>query len=149
MPNHSEMPKNFARCSAGEACPLSGRCLRSLVWRTPSDADLQTPAFVMVNLKCAALNALSEQCSSFSPIVKLRFAKGMQHLFDGVPHQNYAAVKNAVKACFSSERNYYYARSGAQLIAPEQQERIAKVFAALGIARPEFDAYEEVYDWER
>ncbi len=143
------MPKNFARCSAGSACPLSERCLRSLVWRTPSDADLKTPVFTMVNLKCTALNAATEHCCSFSPIVKLRFARGMQHLFDHVPHEHYAALRNGVKACFSSERNYYYAKSGAQLIAPEVQERIAEVFTRMGIGRPDFDAYEEVYDWGR
>jgi hypothetical protein len=50
--------------------------------------------------------------------------------------------------CFSCERYYYHCRKGERPISPEEQQRIARVFNAVGIStKPKFDRYEYAVAW--
>ena len=50
--------------------------------------------------------------------------------------------------CFSCERYYYHCRKGERPISPEEQQRIARVFNAVGIGtKPKFDHYEYAVAW--
>ena len=72
----------------------------------------------------------------------------MARLFDGVPTKLLFTVRHRVMGCFSCERYYYHCRKGERPISPEEQQRIARVFKAVGIGtKPKFDHYEYAVAW--
>ena len=79
----------------------------------------------------------------------MRYARGMRRLFDHIPKAQYHSVRYDVMNVFSSERAFYYAQKGDQLISPEQQAEITTIFNEYELPAPQFDSYEQRPDWEQ
>ena len=79
---------------------------------------------------------------------KVRFAKGMLHIFTGAMHKR---VESAVRygVIGMTNRTYYFEyRNGSRLIPPALQENIRNLFRENGwTADVQFDDYVEDYDW--
>lgn len=87
-------------------------------------------------------------CEGYRSGELLHYASGMTHLFDEVPAKQLPTVRHRVMDCFSCERYYYHCRKGERPISPEEQQRIARVFKAVGIGtKPKFDRYEYALAW--
>lgn len=65
------------------------------------------------------------------------------------PKPQYHSVRYDVMNVFSSERAFYYAQKGDQLISPEQQAEITTIFNEYELPAPQFDSYEQRPDWEQ
>ena len=79
---------------------------------------------------------------------KVRFAKGMLHLFiDDMPRRVEPAVRYGI--IDQTNRTYYFEyRNGSRLIPPALQEHIRNLFRQNGwTGDVNFDSYVEDYDW--
>ncbi len=145
--NYPHLPPTYQRCIAGDNCPLSEKCLRSLIWREPSDDDLNMSQLPIVNIHHALSHPCTEQCTFYRPIEQKQFARGMQHLYDNLLKPQYPQVRDEVIAVFPTKRMYYYCKAGEFPISPAQQAAILAIFDAHGCTTPGFDKYENLYDW--
>lgn len=145
-----DIPYNYAYCYATEQqCAQSTQCLRHHAARM-NEEDTANPREVVPCVTPAYINrvAAGETCMHFRSDKPLRFAKGMEALFDVVPKGKYSIVRQRVMNSFSSERVFYYAQKGDHLISPKEQEQIATIFKNAGLSAPVFDHYEMFPDWK-
>ncbi len=126
-----------------DVCPLRTHCLRWLVGghvpHTYSSYRCVNPHFEDV---------ATAECPMYRSDQKVRFAKGMQHIFTGdMPARLEPAVRRDVIKL--SNRTYYFEyRNGSRLIPPVLQELIRKTFRINGWKEEvNFDGYVEDYDW--
>ena len=114
-----------------------------------SEEDLSKPREIVscVTPIYLASVASGKACRHFRSDAPLRYARGMKKLFDAVPKGQYGTIRTKVMNCFSSERVFYYAQRGDQLISPKEQARISAVFKSAGFTVPMFDTYELSPDW--
>lgn len=88
-----------------------------------------------------------KNCPCFQSDHISRFASGITHLLDKIPHVQAVRLRSALYSHFG--RNMYYRiRNKERLIRPEEQEFIRQLFLKNGInEEPAFDEYVELYDW--
>lgn len=145
-----EIPFGYASWYATDKeCAKAVHCLRRQVARLyqlqpepPTTNYCVTPAYV-------AQVAKGEACREFRSDAPMRYARGMRRLFDHIPKAQYHSVRYDVMNVFSSERAFYYAQKGDQLISPEQQAEITTIFNEYELPAPQFDSYEQRPDWEQ
>jgi len=126
-----------------EQCPKKGQCLRWMVGQQMPDTR---SSYHCVNPRFQGV--ATEQCPLFRKGEKVRFAKGMLHIFNSdMPRRVEPFVRQRLisKHC----RTYYYEfRNGSRLISPEVQEEVRQLFREAGWNQEvEFDCYVEQYDW--
>ncbi len=124
-------------------CPLKDHCLHYLVGQqmpgTRSSYHCVNPNYQGV---------ATTQCPLFRDSAKVRFAKGMLHIFnDNMPSRVKPFVRRRLSA--SHCRTYYFEyRNGTRLIPPAVQEEIRSLFREAGWKEEVcFDSYIEDYDW--
>ena len=126
-----------------EQCPLKEQCLRYLVGQQMPD----TRSFYhCVNPRYQDVG--TERCSLFRSSKKVKFAKGMMHIFNAdMPRRVEPFVRQRLigKHC----RTYYYEyRNGTRLISPAIQEEVRSLFREAGWKEEvHFDSYVEDYEW--
>ena len=119
-----EAENGYTVCFA-EHCPLKEQCLRYLVGRQMPD----TRSFYhCVNPRYQDVG--TERCSLFRSSKKVKFAKGMMHIFNA-----------------DMPRRVEY-RNGTRLISPAIQEEVRSLFREAGWKEEvHFDGYVEDYEW--
>ena len=134
--------EGYTVCCIDE-CPLRTKCLRWLVGQyvpnTHSSYRCVNPHFEGV---------ASNECPMYRSDQKVRFAKGMTHIFtNDMPRRVEPAVRQGMIGL--TNRTYYFEyRNGSRLIPPALQEDIRNLFRANGwTAEVSFDSFEEDYDW--
>ena len=137
-----EAENGYTVCFA-EQCPMKEQCLRYLVGQqmpeTRSSYHCVNPRYQDVG---------TERCSLFRSSKKVKFAKGMMHIFNAdMP----ARVKPFVRLSLIGKhcRTYYYEyRNGTRLISPDVQEEVRGLFREAGWNEEvHFDSYIEDYEW--
>ena len=126
-----------------EHCPLKGHCLHFLVGQQMPDTK-STYRCVNPHYQDVA----TEHCSQFRSRKKVKFAKGMMHIFNAdMPRRVEPFVRQKIigKHC----RTYYFEyRRGARLIPPAVQEEVRSFFREAGWNEEvHFDSYVEDYEW--
>ena len=126
-----------------EQCPLKEQCLR---WKVGEQMPNTESYYNCVNPHYQDVG--TEHCSLFRNKEKVKFAKGMMHIFnDKMPRGLEPAVRYGLisKHC----RTYYYEyRKGERLMSPAIQEEIRNIFREEGWQEEiHFDSYIEDYDW--
>ena len=88
------------------------------------------------------------ECPMYRSNQKVRFAKGMTHIFTGdMPKRLEPAVRYGIIG-LTNHTYYFEFRNGTRLIPPALQEKIRKLFRDNGWTEEVmFDDYEEGYDW--
>ena len=149
MIDTSLKPNTYTLCLASESeCPLAASCLRSLVYRQEQQALAEKRKLTIVNHLSESLCYATEQCVAYNSSAKSRFAKGMTHMFDNVPHSEYTVIHNAVKACFSNRTFFFQSKTGARLIPTDTQAKIREVFLQHSLSEPLYDGYVDQYVWK-
>ena len=124
-------------------CPLKECCLRYLVGQKMPDT---TSTYRCVNPRFQDVGTAN--CTLFSKAEKVKFAKGMMHIFnDDMPKRVEPYVRqNLIN---SHCRTYYYEfRNGERLIPPAVQEEIRQYFREAGWNGDiQFDGFVEDYEW--
>ena len=92
-------------------------------------------------------NTASRYLSLFKADKEKRYALGITHLLDDLPHNKAIAIKRAMNANFS-KGTLYRIQKKERSITPAEQNIIRHIFIQYGIhADPLFDEYIEQYDW--
>lgn len=138
---YESVPYNFAYCLNGQ-CKHSMKCLRYLVSKqlTP-----ERTVFSIVNPDCTTPQA--DNCPFFKDDRTDRYALGITHLLDELPHNKAIAIKRAMNANFS-KGTFYRIQKKERLITPDEQNMIRRIFIQYGVhTDPVFDKYIEQYNW--
>ena len=130
-----DVPDGYEYCFAGNGkCPKASSCLRAIAAQLLSESEGPQPQSVRaVNPFYVGSLSGSSTCARYRSSEQLHYARGMTRLFDEVPTKLLFTVRHRVMGCFSCERYYYHCRKGERPISPEEQQRIARVFKAVGI----------------
>ncbi|MDL2223715.1 DUF6078 family protein [Bacteroidales bacterium OttesenSCG-928-M06] len=138
--NYKEVPRNFLHCLNTE-CNQAKDCLR---FKVGIAANEDVPHYSMIN---PAYVKKQGTCRFFEPVTIVRYALGITHLYDNLPHTKYLRIKTAIHKYLEHNR-YYRIYNRLYLITPEQQEFIRDVFRKEGIeTEPIFDEYIEQYNF--
>ena len=140
--DYNSVPDNFTHC-LNKQCSHAADCLRHQVaLHIPSERD----TINIVNPVYAAANG-GGNCSFFKVDQLLRYASGIMHLLDKIPHSDAIVIKQQMLEHFG--RNAYYRfRRKEQLITPSEQKYIRQLFRKKGITdEPIYDEYVERYEW--
>lgn len=138
---YESVPKGFAYCLNAQ-CKHSAMCLRYLVSKELSP---ERQAFSIVNPDCTTPQA--ESCPFFKADQKDKYALGITHLLDDLPHNKALDIKRTILSTFS-KGTFYRIRNKERLISPDEQNIIRQIFFEHGVnADPHFDKYVEQYDW--
>ena len=144
--NYKEVPHGYTHCM-NEQCPRSAECLRFLVGL---HVDSQTSTFSVVNpayVANIANTANKGKCPYFRTRGLVRYALGITHLYDTLPHIKAGKIRKIIYNYYGKYA-YYRIRNKERLINPEEQDYIRQVLNKEGIeGEPTFDLYVEQYDW--
>lgn len=138
--NYNDVPNLFLHCQ-NAGCPLSDSCLRfQAALYLPADRStlsIVNPAFV----------ATQPTCAYFLSCDKARYALGITHLFNNLPHYKAVSVKKMVYN-YLGRGLYYRIRNKERMLSPKEQANIKQLFLKEGIEEdPVFDQYIEQYVW--
>ena len=134
--------EGYTVCYVDE-CPLRTRCLR---WQVGQHMPHTYNSYRCVNPHFEGV--ATSECPLYRNDQKVRFAKGMMHLFtNDMPKRVEPAVRQGIIGRVN--RTYYYEyRNGSRLIPPVIQEHIRNLFRANGWTdEVQFDGYVEDYNW--
>ena len=126
-----------------DACPLRTQCLR---WQVGPHVPNTHSTYRCVNPHFEGV--ATTECSMYRNDQKVRFARGMLHIFTGdMPKRVEPAVRYGVIK--KTNRTYYFEyRNGSRLIPPALQEDIRKLFRDNGWTEEgKFEGYVEDYYW--
>lgn len=131
--NFENVPNGWALCF-NENCKMKDACLRYMAGQKAPD-DLTTAT-------CVTPRALKDdECKKFAAERYDTEAWGMSHLFDGVQHDHYGPMRDAIFAILG-RRNYYRYNKGERRLSMKQQQQIANLFKRYGYDdAPTFDHY--------
>ena len=139
---YSQVPKRYLHCFNAQ-CPRSANCLRFQVTFCAGRDIISFPT-----LNPAYIAGREDECLFFRPNRISRFALGITHLYDNLPHAKAVEIK---KILFDHFRRSMYSRifTKKRLLSPKEQDFIRQVFIQKNIQEePLFDEYFEKYDWE-
>ena len=134
--------EGYTVCYA-EQCPLRQQCLR---WQVGQHVPNSDSTYRCVNPHFEGVSTTG--CSMYRDDQKVRFAKGMTHIFTSdMPKRTEPAVRYGV-ICLTNRTYYFEYRKGDRLIPPTLQDNIRALFCENGwTADVQFDDYVEDYDW--
>lgn len=139
--DYNRVPITFLHCTH-TVCIQAKDCLRYklMLYVTPDRASLP-----IVNP--ALIPDKGRKCPYFVPDCKVKFALGITHLLDNIPHSKAVIIKRELYVYF--RRNIYYRiLHKERLISPAEQDFIRKLFIDNGVKEePLFDKYVEQYEW--
>ncbi len=139
---YDQIPFTFVYCLYSQ-CPKAADCLRhKLLALVPQERT------VIGTINPVHIAAHQDKCLHFMPDRTVRFAMGITHLLDKLPHSEAVIVKNLLYGLF--QRNMYYRiKNKERSIKPSEQESIRQIFLSRGITdEPVFDEYIEQYNWD-
>ena len=140
--NYNLVPINFMYCANGN-CLQQNNCLRKLALQA-----IPTDRLIINTFNPAAYPKEGTNCVHFKENTLQRFALGITHLLDNLPHASALEVRTRLISYFGKNM-YYRMKRKERYIAPREQMAIAKMFKNCGITENAiFDEYFNLFDWE-
>lgn len=137
----SQIPYNWALCYIAE-CSRKEECMRFQVCQDVPDELTKNPCVLPTVMR-------RNVCPHFHPISIVRAAVGFLHIFDEVKEKHHAAMRKELAGYLGGGGTFYRYRNGEQLLMPEQQEWIKKMFLRYGYTEEVvFDNYKNVYRFD-
>lgn len=139
--DYNSVPYDFVHC-LNSTCPYADKCLRYLVAKH-------------IPVKCKTVTVINpyfiptqgEVCPDFKEDKKERFALGLKHLLDNVPHSDAVDIKRQILKRYKKNM-YYRSLNKERWITPEEQNYIRGLFIQKGIKEePIYEKYAERYVW--
>lgn len=142
--DYTLLPDTYVLC-LHDACPRAQECLRRAIAEgVPADRTC-----IRILSPAAARQMAAEGCTYFSPIRKVRYARGLKNVLkqlEQLPYDRAVAAKQAIKGNFAT-RTYYRVRNGQRPVFPDEQADIEHVFRAFGLEEdPVYDDFIYCYD---
>lgn len=137
----SKMPSMYSVCWH-QNCPLKDNCLRSL-----ATGHLSSDQHYVQSINLNLTKPETGKCSFQRPVQFVRYAYGLKHIYDNVPHSKYDGIYSRIHYALKNSTYYDYYNE-RKPIPPHHQEYIQRVFRENGITEPvEFRRYEEAVEW--
>lgn len=134
----SGMPQMFGRCLRAE-CPQAENCLRQLAWR---QEETRGDFLTLINPHTVKGGT---DCPHFIDAFHPAYAKGLRYDLSRVPHADVLALRRELTEVFG-KMVHSRMRRGLCLISPQQQKKLAAIFARHGVAEPQYE--ERTHPWE-
>jgi len=132
---------HYLPCFINE-CPKHQTCLH---WLTGEQTQDESPIITSVNPMNAHVKAGC--CELYRENKTASYARGILHLLDIIPYNQARNIKRRLIKTFSRKRYYEY-RNGTRLIAPAEQEIIARICQEEGwTGEIRYDGWEEDFLW--
>lgn len=140
--DYNSVPKTYLHCLHAQ-CPQAAGCLRYQV-----SQHIPPTTVIISALNPSHIADRKNSCPYFQPDHLTRFALGITHLLDKLPHVDALELKQDIYNYFQRNK-YYRIYNKERLIHPREQEFIRQLFLRNGIKEaPAFDEYVDKYDWE-
>jgi hypothetical protein len=131
--NFQDVPNGWVLCF-NEKCKMKETCLRYMAAQF-APADMTTATCVTPHAQ------KGDSCTKFVTERYDTEAWGMSHLFEGIRHEHYAQLRNALFTMLG-KRNFYRYNSGEWSFSVKQQKQIADLFKRFGYQHaPTYDHY--------
>lgn len=139
--DYNAVPHDYTHC-------LNGQCLRAETCLRHQVALRIPPERGIINIvNPSHIVASGDQCEYFQTDRLRRYARGISHLLDNIPHKLAVVIKQEMISHFG-QSHFYRLQRKERLFTPAQQEYIQKLFQQRGIKEsPAFDEYIEQYDF--
>ncbi|WP_102406461.1 DUF6078 family protein [Parabacteroides bouchesdurhonensis] len=139
--DYKSVPYNFSYCF-NDKCKRSAECLRhEISIHIPSEYGVISTISPMYK------TPEGKDCPYFKPDKQERFALGITHLLDEIPHSDAVVIRRQMIDHFQRS-TYYRCQRKERLISPDEQEYIRQLFVRHGIKNePVYDKYVEQYNW--
>lgn len=132
---------HYQLCFVSE-CPLKTTCLHWLVGQ-----QLESNELTINCINPMHPSIRSNQCILYRKNHIARYAKGMMHFFDDMPHLKETRIRGRLISAYG-RRQFYEFRNGVKLISPEMQDFISKVCQDENWnEEPHYDEWTEDYLW--
>lgn len=139
--DYNSVPKGFAHCLNGQ-CPQGSNCLRRKIALHVPD----TCQFIKI-VNPAYTPPADGQCPFYKSGKPLRFARGMTHMYDTLPHNAAVDIKQTL-LCYFGRSGYYRLFRKESLFDLQDQAYIRQLFLKHGItSEPAYDDFVEGYAW--
>ncbi len=131
--NFQDVPNGWVLCF-NEKCKMKETCLRYMAAQF-APADMTTATCVTPHAQ------KGDSCTKFVTERYDTEAWGMSHFFEGIRHEHYAQLRNALFTMLG-KRNFYRYNSGEWSFSVKQQKQIADLFKRFGYQHaPTYDHY--------
>lgn len=139
--DYNSVPRGFAHC-LNEQCPQSADCLRRQA-ALHITANCQFIKIVSPSYTPAA----DEKCPYYKSDKPIRFAFGVRHLYDDLPHKVAMDIKQTILYHYGRSGYYRYYRKEC-LFNLQDQAYIRQVFRKHGVtSEPVYDGFVNGYIW--
>lgn len=140
--NYNLVPVNFMYCT-NDNCLQQTNCLRKLATQT-----IPANRLIINTLNPLAYPKDGIACSQFKENVLQKYALGITHLLDNMPHVLAIEIKTKLIAHFGKNM-YYRMKRKERYITPKEQKDITKIFRSKNYTQEVvFDEYYNLFDWE-
>lgn len=138
--NYSQVPNGYAHCFNAK-CKRAKECLRhQITYHIPE--DIRT-----ITVLNPAITSSKGDCKEYIPCAPQKNAVGITHLLDNLPYSTARDIKNELIAHYG-KTHYYRLKRKERFFTPLEQNYVKSVLNRHGITgKPEFDSYEETYNW--
>ena len=138
---YSSIPFDYPRCF-NQQCPMLERCLHY-------QAGTSVPADRLYGSAVYPHALHDGQCDLFRECQPVRTAWGFGQLYNYLPRHLRAAARSRVQAYFSQGASTYYRyHHGERKLTPRQQQDVLAIVMSYGSTQePQFDHYEQSFDF--
>lgn len=139
--DYDSVPQGFAHC-LNEQCPQSADCLRrKAALHIPTDCQ-----FIKI-VNPTYTPEMNAKCPYYRSGETVRFACGVAHLYDNLPHNAAVAIKRSLLYYFGRSGYYRFYRKES-LLNPKDQAFVRQTFRRYGItSEPAYDGFVDKYAW--
>ncbi|MEG1543402.1 MAG: DUF6078 family protein [Tannerellaceae bacterium] len=138
--DYAMVPGGFTHCFNGN-CKHADQCLRHQIARFIPDTHWSV---FVVNPVCTDSDG---ECKAFLADTPVKYAIGMDHLFDQIPYSEANCIKQKLLNTYG-KNTYYRFKRKERIFSPEDQHFIRQVFLSYGVQEePAFDDWQLSYLW--
>ena len=138
--DYSDVPDGFTHC-LNASCKMADSCLR-----------YQARQFIPASCKTIkvinpTLMIHDEKCPAYLSDTNLRYAYGIDHLYDTILYGVAVQIKQQLIGIYGKSMYYRFKRK-EKCFTPKDQELVSNVFKQYGVDDPpKFDYYVPGYKW--
>lgn len=138
--DYSDVPDGFTHCM-NASCQMADSCLR---YQARQYIPVSCKTIKVIN---PTLVLSDGKCSAYLSETDLRYAYGVDHLYDTILYGVAIQIKKQLIDIFGKNMYYRFKRK-EKCFTPKDQELVARVFKQFGVEeQPRFDYYVSGYKW--
>ena len=134
-----EVPDYYMLCIKSD-CPMASHCLRQMAM------NMLTKKYKIVQIVNPLFTEPSEKCEFYRPDEPQKFARGFAKMQEEMLPWQYKTFSCRLQGKFG-RTGYFERRRGQRLCSPKDIMLVKAVLKEIGMEHLDFDAYEQLYNW--